>query len=224
MTETFVGKFKLMLLLAVITLQGCKASSPLAVFRSANEKAHEMMEYEAKYNALRTEHEKLRQDYFRLEHKYMGLLAETRSTKTAHLNLQSTGSKAGRRPSAISYTVPSLDAEGLYALAFDHVRERRIPEAAATFEALLESPEMAAAQSASAYYTAGVVWYELENFNKAQAYFDLALERADSEERAKLKGRIDLWKRAVNLKLQRMPASAPDHHTESKPRTVEHAH
>ncbi|NUM88082.1 MAG: hypothetical protein HUU37_02655 [Bdellovibrionales bacterium] len=219
--EIRVSKSKLFLFFVALTaLAGCKASSPVAAVRHVNEKAREMMEYEARYKALRAEHEKLRAEFFRLEHRHMALLAETRSVKTAEMNLESTGSKAGRRPSQISYKVPALDAEGLYALAFDHVRERRIPEAAATFEALLQSPEMAATQSATAYYTAGVVWYELENYRKAEKYFDLALERSDSEERAKFKSRIELWKRAVNLKQQRMPASVPSSH----PRTVEHGH
>jgi len=182
-------------------LAGCKAS-PLAMWREANYKAKEMMEYEAKYLALLSVHEKLKSDYYILEHQHLTLLSEVQSVKNAHLNLAATGAKDGRRLASIDYQVPAnISPDDLYVLAFEHLREERLPEAAATLEKLFHLPEAAALQNATAFYNAGVIWFKLRNYKKAKKYFDLTLVKAEGEERGKYKGRVDLWQRSINLKM-----------------------
>ncbi len=196
-------KLQLTLVFIALTplLAGC-TEAPQKMWHEVNVKAREMMEYEVKYKALQKEHEKLKQDYFELEHQHLALLAQVKSKENAELNLANTGAKDGRRLASIEYTVPNdLSPDGLYALAFDHVREGRLSEAAATFEKIFHEPEAAALQNAAAFYTAGVVWYKLKNYKKAKAYFDLTLARAEAEDRSKYKGRVDLWQRAISIKL-----------------------
>ena len=190
-----------LLFILVPFLAGCERS-PVAMWHEANHKAKEMMEFEAKYKALIIEHEKLKDDYYKLEHQHLALLSEVQSVKSAHMNLAATGAKDGRRLASIDYQVPNgLSPDELYAQAFDHMREERLGEAALTFEKIFNSPEAAALQNATAFYSAGVIWYKLKNYKKAKQYFDLTLARAEGEEKGKYKGRVDLWQRSINLKV-----------------------
>jgi tetratricopeptide (TPR) repeat protein len=210
-------KLQITLALTILPLFAGCSDSPKKIWDEANQKAKEMMEYEVKYKALQREHAKLTNDYFELEHQHLALLSEIQSKENAKLNLATTGAKDGRRPASLEYEVPKLGVEALYSLAFDHVREGRLVEAAATFEKVFHEPEAAALQNATAYYTAGVIWYKLKNFKKAKEYFDLTVAHAEGEDRNKYKGRVDLWQRAISIKINepvRGLASEPSEHGE----------
>ena len=164
-------------------------------------KIEHLRSLEAKYEALLQEHEKLKKEYFVLENQLDSLRAQSESTHLAEENLRLTGSPVGRSPASVDYKVPEgLDHEQRYALAFDHMRERRYGAAAVSFESFLHEPEGAAYQTANAFYTAGVAWFQLDNFNKARAYFDIALQKAEGDEKAKIRHKVELWMRVIEKK------------------------
>lgn len=182
------------------SLSGC-SQSPLTWWKSINAKAKEMQELEAKYVALEHEHERLKKDYFRMEHEFLDLKAKNESEEVGELNLKATGSLQGRTPASIAYEIPKgLKPEEQLTLAYQHFTEKRFAESAATFEYFLKQPENAAIADANAMYTAGVAWYQLNNFKKAKEYFVGARSVATSDQRERIQKKVDLWIRAMDHK------------------------
>lgn len=195
------GNKQISVLLLSLLLAGC-TQSPVSWWKSLNQKAKDMAELEARYEALRREHETLRNEFYRLEHEHAELTAQLHSQKTASESLAATGSRLGRTPASISYRAPAgLDSQGLLALGYEHLREKRFAEAAVTFETLLSQPESAAVQGAGAYYSAGVAWYQINNFRKAREAFEAAKAHADGEERERVRKKVELWMRVIDRKL-----------------------
>lgn len=189
------------LFLLSFLLAGC-TQSPVSWWKSLNKKAEHMAELEARYEALRREHEALQKEFYRLEHEHAELTAKLRSQETASESLSATGSRLGRAPASIAYRAPAgLNTEALLALGYEHLREKRFAEAAVTFETLLNQPESAALQGASAYYSAGVAWFKINNFRKAREAFEAAKAHADGEERERVRKKVELWMRVIDRKL-----------------------
>jgi TolA-binding protein len=171
----------------------------MAWWQNLNAKARTLMHVEAQYVLLRQDHEKLQAEYYQLEHDYMSLVAEKSTKQEVKENLELTGSKVGRSPASITYQVPpGMLPEQEFALAFTHMREKRYGEAAMTFDAFLWIPEGAVVQTANAFYTAGVAWFEVKNYKKAKQCFSEALVRAEGDERAKVAHKVDLWMRVID--------------------------
>ena len=191
--------FRFLLILPILSLGACAPTSPLAWWDTVNTKAHELVHVEAQYRILKTDHERLQADYYKLEHDYLSLVAEKSTKQEVHENLESTGSKAGRSPASITYQVPpGMMPEQEFALAFEHMREKRFAEAAVTFDAFLWIPEGAGFQSANAFYSAGVAWFQVKNLKKAKQCCSEALVRAEGDERAKVAHKVDLWMRVID--------------------------
>lgn len=203
------GKSKIFTLIFALSfaLAGC-SKGPAGWWASVNQKAKHLSELEAKYQALQQEHETLKREHYRLTHEHDSLLAEYRSKRNAEESLAATGSVSGRAPASIGYKVPNLSPEALKALGYEHLREQRFAEAAVTFEALLAMPEGAAVQGADVYYSAGVAWFQVQNFTKARESFDAAKAHADADEKERVRKKVELWMRVIDRKLasDRMPA------------------
>ena len=197
-TAFFQAAFFLLLL---STLSSC-SQGPFAWWESLNEKAEHLQKIEASHRVLLAENERLKEQYLRLERDYLELKAETDSNDSAELSLRSAGTLTGRVPSSIHYQVPpGIHAEQQLALAFEHFNENRFAEAVATFSDLQEKPEGASLVDASALYTAGVAWFKVGNYKKAEEYFDEATNHASGEQREKVHKKVDLWKRLINRKI-----------------------
>lgn len=187
--------------LLALTLFSCSKGAHIPVWSGMAEKIERMRTAETRYEALEREHAELKKRYFALEHEYESLRAEVESKDTAERNLKLAGSPSGRSLASIPYKVPeNLNMDQRYALAFEHMREKRFAEAAATFESFLSEPEGASQQTANAFYTAGVAWFKLENYKKARQYFEVSLQKADGEERAKIHHKVELWMRVLDKK------------------------
>jgi hypothetical protein len=196
------GKQKIIVAFCLsLALTGC-AKGPAAWWASINSKAKHLNELEAKYQALHKEHEVLKREYFRLEHAHDALVAEQQSKLRAQSSLTATGSRTGRAPASIAYSVPQgLTADALRALAYEHFREKRFGEAALTFEYLLSQPEGAAVQGSDAYYSAGVAWFQVGNLRKSSDSFEAAKAHAEADEKEKVRKKVELWKRVIDRKL-----------------------
>jgi TolA-binding protein len=189
---------QLLALTLLLSLSAC-SQGPRAWWVSVNKKAAELRKLEASHVALVQEHHRLQRDFYRLEADYMELRAKVVSTETASHNLKATGSVTGRTLSSIAYQIPkNLRAEEELSLAYEHFKEKRFAEAAATFESFLKKPESAALVDANAMYTAGVAWFELGNFHKAKENFEGARQSATGEQREKIHKKVDLWMRAID--------------------------
>lgn len=187
--------------LLLVATSGCSQKNPIEWWGSINAKAKELKTLEAKYVVLEEEHERLKKDYYRLEHSYMDLKANVDGNEAGELNLKVTGSLTGRTPASIHYEVPkNLRPEEQLALAYEHFTEKRFAEASATFENFLTSPENAAIVDAPALYTAGVSWFEIGNYKKAKEYFEEARNGATGEQREKIQKKVDLWLRTIDRK------------------------
>jgi hypothetical protein len=90
-------------------------------------------------------------------------------------------------------------------LAFDHFREKRFAEAAATFESLLTEPETASMVDAKALYLAGVAWFQIGNFKRSQENLEQARAQAAGEEKEKIRKKADLWLRVIDRRLASQP-------------------
>jgi hypothetical protein len=189
----------LLLLSACLVLSAC---SPVAWWKSVNEKAEELTTLQARYEALEKEHEELKLQHFRLESDYAELQAKVETKELAHANLQATGSLTGRRPAAIAYQVPhGLKPEELQGLAYEHFREGRFAEAAVTFEEFLTRPEAAVIHDPNAVYSAGVSWYQVGNLKKSKDLMEQARAEASGEQKEKIRKKADLWLRVIDRRL-----------------------
>lgn len=196
------------ILVLFLALGGC-TQSPVAWWKSVNEKAQHLATLEANYEALKKEHDKLKIEFYHVEHEYVTLKAESQSKETAELSLALTGSKEGRGIASIHYEPPhGLNPKDLLALAYEHLREKRFPEAAATFESLIAQPEAASLQKTDVFYSAGVAWYQVKNYAKARENFETAKQHAEGEEKEKVHKKVDLWMRAIDRKLA---STSPNH-------------
>lgn len=183
---------------------------PFAWWKSINEKAQHLSSLEARFSSLEEEHEKLKVEYFKLEHEHNALLAEVKSKESADLNLKLTGSKEGRAIASISYSPPKgLKPQQLFDLAYEHFREKRFAESAATFDELMASPEAASLQTAGMFYTAGVAWFKIKNYQKAKENFEVASHHAEGDEKEKIRKKVELWLRAISSNLK--PADEDAH-------------
>ena len=192
---------KVSIFLLFLSLGGC-SQSPVTWWKSINEKAHHLATVEANYEALKKEHEKLQTEFYHVEHEYVTLKAEVQSKESADLSLTLTGSKEGRGIASIHYEPPkSLPLKDLLSLAYEHLREKRFPEAAATFESFISQPESASLQKTDVFYSAGVAWYQVKNYSKARENFETARQHAEGEEKEKVHKKVDLWMRAIDRKL-----------------------
>ncbi len=182
-------------------LVGC-GSGPVTWWKNVNQKAHHLMTVEAKYHALREEHEALKRRHLILEGELAELKSATETKEMVALNLKATGSETGRHPASISYAVPKgLAPDELLTLAMQHMKEERFSEAAVTFDQLVEQPEAAAIVDARVHYNAGVAWYQVKNFKKAKEHLDLAKAGASGEQKEKIRKKVDLWMRVIDRKL-----------------------
>lgn len=185
------------------SLSACgKGGSPLAWWKSVNEKAKHLQTLEARYQVLEAEHRQLQKEYFRVEAELTERKARDQSQALAKESLAATGSVTGRSPASISYQVPrGLKPEELQALAYEHFREGRFPEAAVTFEKFLTEPECAPLQDAGSMYSAGVAWFQVGNYRKAQEQLNAAREHAAGEEKEKIRKKTELWMRVIDQRL-----------------------
>lgn len=199
---------KISIFVLFISLGGC-SQNPVTWWKSVNQKVKHLVTVEAKYEALKKDHEKLQTEFYHVEHEYVTLKAEIQSKKSADLSLTLTGSKEGRGIASIRYEPPKgLAPKDLVALAYEHLREKRFPEAAASFDALISQPESASLQKTDVFYSAGVAWYQVKNYSKARENFETARQHAEGEEKEKVHKKVDLWMRAIDRKL----ASTTSHH------------
>jgi hypothetical protein len=160
------------------------------------------MGVEAKYEALRLAHERLREENLRLEKELFELKGQMESTHLAQARLRATGSRTGRTLASIHYEVPKgLGVAELRQLAFEHLREKRFQEAAASFERYLNKPEVAGDHDAPAMYSAGVAWFQIGNFKKSRDTFEAARAHAAGEQKEKIRKKVDLWIRVIDRKL-----------------------
>lgn len=206
--------------LLLLSLFGCSAD-PMAAWKNANAKAKKLLSLEARYEALQREHERLRTEHYRLESEHAELKAKMSTRLNALQNLESSGSVTGRSLASITYKVPNgLKPEQLQALAYEHLREERFPEAAVSFEQLLTQPEAISLQDSEAMYSAGVAWFQAGNLKKAREHLTSAKEHASGENKEKTQKKVDLWLRVIDRKFAeekkhpstdhgRIPASAP---------------
>jgi tetratricopeptide (TPR) repeat protein len=202
---------------ALLLLSGC-SQGPVAWWKSVNAKVKQLNHLEASHHALAEEHDRLKRDYFRLESDYLELRARLESNELGERNLKATGSPEGRSLSSIAYQPPKdLRTEDMIALAYEHFKEKRFAEAAATFESFLKKPESAAFVDANAMYTAGVSWFQLGNYIKAREHFEGARNGASGEQRERIHKKVDLWLRAIDRRggfreETREPASVHEKH------------
>ncbi len=191
---------KLILMCSFFALTAC--TSPTVWWKKVNAKAQHLATLEARYEILVKEHEKLKEDYYRIEHEVASLRAKEQGQGLAELNLKATGSALGRRPASISYKAPlGLKLEELQDLAFEHLREHRFAEAAVTFEEFLTKPEAASLQTADVLYSAGVAWFQVGNYNKAKEYMLEAGHFASGEQKEKVRKKVGLWQRVIDRKI-----------------------
>lgn len=184
------------------------SKGPITYWSELNEKAKHLSRLDHEYDALKKEHEKLKEEYFSLENEYAALEAKVRSKELAETSLKAAGTKSGRTIASISYQVPKgLSAEETLNLAFEHIREERFAQAAVTFDYLLSSPEGAAYQKANVFYAAGLAWYQVNNYYKAQEQFEQAKEHAEGEERERIRRKVDLWMRVIDRRLASVPSA-----------------
>ncbi|RZA08095.1 MAG: hypothetical protein EOP11_05840 [Proteobacteria bacterium] len=187
--------------LAAGALSGCTVSNPVAWWQSVNHKAEHLAQVEANFHVLEHEHAALKKQFFALEHEYADLKAKSMSEEKVSVSLAETGSALGRTPASISYQVPKgLKPEEMKALAFEHFREKRFAESAATFEEFLVSPESASLHDADSMYTAGVAWFQLGNFTKATEHLNDAKAASSGAQKEKIRKKVDLWLRVIDRK------------------------
>ncbi len=185
-------------LLSFLLLSGC-SQGPVGWWKSVHKKVKHINELEASHMALSKEHERLKRDYYRLETEYMELKAKAESVGQGNHNLKATGSPEGRELASIAYQPPhDLRSEDTLDLAYEHFKEKRFAEAAATFEEFLRRPESAALVDANAMYTAGVSWFQLGNYVKAKEHFESARHSASGEHKDRIRKKVDLWLRAID--------------------------
>ena len=189
------------LLLVGFLAVGCNAS-PVAWWKSVNEKSQKILAAEARLEALEKEYKTLQQEYVRLESKYTDLKGKEESEKHSEKALAETGSVQGKTAAEISYKVPhGIKPEELLALAREHFREKRFGEAAICFDAFLHIPEMASIQDSELFYSTGIAWFEVGNFKKAKEHLDTARAMAVSERKEKVKKKVDLWMRVIDRRI-----------------------
>ena len=185
----------------LLALQGCSVN-PFTWWKSVNHKAEELATLEARHEILSRKYESLKREHYRLEQLHAELKAEIMSRDLAQLKLEETGSPSGRNLASIDYKVPhGLSPGEILALAYEHFREERFAEAAATFEYFQHLPEATALQDASAMYTAGVAWYQLGNFKKSREQLEAARGIASGEQKGKIHRKVDLWMRVIDRKI-----------------------
>jgi hypothetical protein len=193
------------LLFLVFFLSGCD-SGPVGWWKKVNSKAHHLFSVEAKYEALREEHDALKKRHLQMESELASLKNQVETKELTHLNLEATGSEVGRHLASISYTPPKgLAPEEILTLGIQHLKEQRFAEAAVTFDHLLEQPEAAALVDAKVHYNAGVAWFQVKNFKKAKEHLDLAKSGASDEQKEKIRKKVDLWMRVIDRKLASVP-------------------
>lgn len=195
-------RFSLMLT-ACVLMTSC---SPVAWWKSVNNKAKELASLEARHQALEKEYQHLKERHFQLENEFAELKASVESKELSRVNLSATGSVTGRHPASIGYKVPNgLEPAELQSLAYNHLRENRFAEAAVTFESLLTQPEAASLVDARALYSAGVAWFQVGNFKKSQEHLEQARAQAAGEEKEKIRKKVDLWLRVIDRRLASVP-------------------
>lgn len=201
-----IRKFPPLILTCLLALPGCNAN-PFAWWKQVNEKASHLLTLEARHEALQKEFEKVKAERFKLEQELAEIRSEMESRDLARLNLEATGSQAGRRLASIEYKIPTgLAPAELQALAYEHFREKRFAEAAATFEEFLTVPEASAFQTGDDLYSAGVAWFQIGNFKKAREHLESAKATAAGENKDKIRKKADLWMRVIDRRL------ASEHH------------
>lgn len=185
----------------LISVLGCSNQHAPSLWQRTHDKIHKILTVDIRYKALDQEHEKLKKEYFELEHRYTELLAQTTSAHKAEQNLKLTGAKDGRHLASIAYEVPAdLSMDDRYNLALSHMKDNQFAQAAKTFETFLWIPDGAYYQTPKNFYEAGVAWFKIENFKKAKECFAASRARFESinaEEKMELEKRIDLWMRIL---------------------------
>lgn len=196
----FHSKSQLVLLLAAMAfLPGCSIGSPVLAWKNFQKKVHLLFTLESRHKILEEKYEELEKKYVELEHEYAAMLAEIESKGRGENNLKLTGSRTGRTIASIHYEVPKgLDNDAKLELAFQHMRQKRFAEAAATFDTFLWEPEGAALQTARNFYEAGVAWFEVKNLKKARTCFEAATAHAEGDEKKEIQRRVELWMRVLD--------------------------
>lgn len=198
-------KSSIFLILTSFVLSGCD-SGPVGWWKSMNKKASHLMVVEAKYEALLEEHEQLKKKHLALEAELAAVKSQVETEELVEMNLKAAGSETGRHPASIAYVVPKgLAPDELLTLATQHFKEERFPEAAVSFDKLLELPEAAALVDAKVHYNAGVAWFQVKNFKKAKEHLDLAKAGASGEQKEKIRKKVDLWMRVIDRKIASVP-------------------
>ena len=185
------------LLLLALIFTGC--TGPARWLHNVNTKARELLDMHHDHQVLEHKFAELQKKYIELENSYQSVQAELDILKKTENNFEETGSKHGRTLASIQYDIPvSLSLESRYNLAFEQMRHKHYEEAAKTFESFLSIPEAHKFQNANAFYSAGVAWFELKNYKRAQELFETAVAHANPREREIYLKRVDLWMRVLN--------------------------
>lgn len=193
--------YRFFLLAVALVVSGC-TKHPVGWWHAVNDKAEELVTMEANYKALQWEHARLQKEFFEQEHEISRLRAQVQSRELAESSLAATGSILGRAPASIGYVPPkNLSNDELLALAYEHLREKRFPEAAVSFETYFKKPEVASHPNGDAFYSAGVAWFEIGNYRKARENFESARTEVSGEVKEKIRKKVDLWMRVIDRRL-----------------------
>lgn len=186
-------------------LAASKDTSSHGWWQSINQKTARIFEAEARLTKLEEEYRALKAEYTRLESEHHKLRNQWEVDKKEKLSLQDTGSKDGVSMEAIDYQSPKgLTNDQLYKMALDLYKEKKFAQAGVILDQLTKIPEYA--QNADVFYTSGVAWFRVNNYKKAKENFEAAKVVSSSEQKEKIKKKIDLWMRVIE---NRLVASAP---------------
>jgi hypothetical protein len=117
-------------------------------------------------------------------------------TQTVSAKLgETTGSRTGRDPQAVAYQIPThLTPSQLYTLGVSYFKARETEKAAAILTFLTSLKDNDSYRTPKNYLLAGVAWYRLENYAKAEPYFDQILKLKPEPSVLGLQAHARLWK------------------------------
>jgi tetratricopeptide (TPR) repeat protein len=169
-----------------------------AAYNSAEDKVSEIQRALDENERLRYENANLR---VKLETAQFSCLENQTLENTQKAGAQASaqgGSRVARTLANIPYKVPETLLPGqLYTLGITYFKAHEDEKAAVIFSFLTGMEDNTVFQNARNYLMTGVAWYRVDNFEKADQYFDKTLKEADVEANLPFQAQARLWKSLI---------------------------
>ena len=206
--------------------QGSLISRSIGLIENAFEQVQEKVRH---FEGLERENELLRAEnaHLRVEmesKRFTELTAESKSKTEgmSHQLKKEAGSHGARDLASIDYEVPhQLAPHQLYALGVSYFKAREDEKAAVILGTLTDLETTDAYKTPKNYLLTGIAFYRLENFTKADSYFDKVLKSEPVEANLPSHAQARLWKSIVahrlgkHAKVQFWLTELVDHHPHS---------